>query len=201
LIAALVVSWLVALIAFFAGFIVYAGQEIHDYPQMTAPPTPILPVTITAAVVTAILIGVRTTGTTRGRFANAVIGVALAPMLFELPFDVIVISRTYPPVLPHPALYRLVFFGPLFLLELTTIAFLSLAPGVVLSRVAVHTFGVMFIVFAGWALAGFGFPSTPVAFTFNVSSKLLAFLAMLGLFFPHWFPEAIGMIRRRGRYR
>jgi hypothetical protein len=200
-IAAVVVSWLVALVGFVGGFIVYARQEIHDYPQMTAPPTPVLPVTLAAAVVTAILIGARTTGTPRGRLANAVIGAAVAPMLFELPFDVIVVSRTYPPVVPHPWLYRLAFFGPLFLVELTTIAFLSLAPGAVLSRVAVQTFAVMLIVFAGWALAGFAFPSTPVSFTFNVSSKLLAFLAVVGLFFPYWFAEAIGMIRRRGRYR
>ena len=198
-IAALAVSWVAALIAFVGGFIVYARQEIHDYPRMTAPPTPILPVTLVAAVVTAVLIGLHTTGTPRGRLANAVIGAAIAPMLFELPFDVIVMSRTYPAVVPHPALYRLVFFGPLFLVELTTIALLSLAPGAVFSRVAVQTFGVMLMVFAGWALAGFAFPSTPVSFTFNVSSKLLAFLAMVGLFFPHWFPEAIGKIRRRGR--
>jgi hypothetical protein len=197
-IAALVVSWVVALAAFIAGFVVYARQEIHDYPRMTAPPTPVLPVTLAAAVVTAILIGMRTTGTSRGRLANAVIGAAVAPMLFELPFDVIVMNRTYPPVAPHPTLYRLVFFGPLLLVELTTIALLSLTPGAVLSRVAVNTFAVMVIVFAGWALAGFAFPSTPVSFTFNASSKLLAFLAMLGLFFPHWFPDAIGTIRRRG---
>lgn len=198
-IAALVGCWLVALIAFVGGFIVYARQELHDYPHGTAPPTPILPVTLVAAAVTAILIGVRTTGTPRGRFANAVIGAAVAPMLFELPFDVIVLSRTYPAVVPHPALYRLAFFGPLFLVELTTIALLCVAPGPLLSRVAVQTFGVMLIVFAGWAVAGFAFPSTPVSFTFNASSKLLAFLAMLGLFFPHWFPNAIGKIRRRGR--
>lgn len=200
-VAALVVSWVVAVIAFLGGFIVYAGQEIHDYPKMTAPPTPVLPVTLTAAVVTAILIGVRTTGTPRGRLANAVIGAAVAPMLFELPFDVIVMSRTYPPVVPHPALYRLVFFGPLFLVELTTIALLSLAPGPVLSRIAVQTFGVMLVVFSGWALAGFAFPSTPGSFTFNVVSKLLAFVAMLGLFFPHWLPEAIRNVRHYDRSR
>jgi hypothetical protein len=186
-IATVVASWLVALVAFVAGFAVYARQEVHDFPQITAPPTPILPVTLTAAAVTAILIGVRTTGTPGGRFANAVIGAAVAPMLFELPFDVIVLTRTYPAVAPHPALYRLAFFGPLFLVELTTIALLTLAPGAALSRVTVLTFGLMLIVFAGWALAGFAFPSTPVPFTFNVSSKLLAFLAMIGLFFPNWY--------------
>jgi hypothetical protein len=196
-IAVLVTSWVVALLAFFTGFAVYAKQEIHDYPQMTAPSTPILPVTLAAAVVTAVLIGTRTSGTRRGRIANALIGAAVAPMIFELPFDLVVMQRTYPPVLPHPALYRAVFFGPLFLVELTTIACLSLAPGAVLSRVAVQTYGVMLMVFAGWALTGFGFPSTPAAFTFNASSKLLAFLAMVGLFFPHWLAGAVSNIRRR----
>jgi hypothetical protein len=70
-------------------------------------------------------------------------------------------------VVPHPALYRLAVFGPLFLVELTTIALLSLTPAAVLSRVAVQTVGVMSNGFAGWALAGFAFPSTPVSFTFN----------------------------------
>jgi hypothetical protein len=158
-IAALLGSWVVALVAFFAGFAVYAQQEIHDYPTMTAPPTPILPITLVAAVVSAILIGQRTTGTPRGRLANALTGAAAAPAIFELPFDLIVLGRTYPPVAPHPALYRLAFFGPLFLVELTTIALLCLAPGAALSRVAVKTFGVMLLVFAGWALAGS--PSRP----------------------------------------
>jgi hypothetical protein len=49
----------------------------------------------------------------------------------------------------------------------------------------------MLAVFAGWALVGFAYPATPAAIGFNVASKLLAFIAVVGLFFPHWFRQAI----------
>ena len=49
--------------------------------------------------------------------ASAVIGTAAAPMIFELPFDLIVMARTNPPIPTHPMLYRQLFFLPLFLVE------------------------------------------------------------------------------------
>ena len=42
----------------------------------------------------------------------------------------------------------------------------------------------MLAVFAIWALAGFGYPSTPAHFALNVVSKLLAFVTVLTLFLP-----------------
>ena len=44
--------------------------------------------------------------------ASALIGTAAAPMLFELPFDLIVMARTNPPIPPRPMLYRQLFFLP-----------------------------------------------------------------------------------------
>ncbi len=38
--------------------------------------------------------------------ASAIIGTAAAPMIFELPFDLIVMARTNPPLPAHPMLYR-----------------------------------------------------------------------------------------------
>ena len=60
--------------------------------------------------------------------ASAVIGTAAAPMIFELPFDLIVMARTNPPIPTHPMLYRQLFFLPLFLVELSTISLLTLLP-------------------------------------------------------------------------
>jgi hypothetical protein len=37
---------------------------------------------------------------------SAVIGTAAAPMIFEFPFDLIVMTRTNPPLPDHPMLYR-----------------------------------------------------------------------------------------------
>jgi len=62
--------------------------------------------------------------------ASAVIGTAAAPMIFELPFDLIVMLRTNPPIPTHPMLYRQLFFLPLFLVELSTISLLTLLPSV-----------------------------------------------------------------------
>ena len=193
----LVAMWVVALVAFVVGISIYAGQERRDYPAMTAPASPIEPVTISAAIVLAIVIVAATGGSERDRVINGVIAALIAPMVFELPFDLVVMLRTYPPVPPNPAFYRAVFFAPLFLLEITTVSLLVLAPGARMSRVAVLTFALMLGVFAGWALLGFAYPSTPSAIAFNVASKLLAFLAVAGLFFPRWFQRAFGRVRRR----
>ena len=109
-------------------------------------------------------------------------GAAAAPMIFEFPFDLIVMARTYPPLPPDPALYRVLFFAPLFLVEFTTLALLTLSPMVRLSRAAFFFFALMLVVFAVWALSGFAYPSMPVPFALNVVSKILAFAAALSLF-------------------
>ena len=119
-----------------------------------------------------------------------------APMIFELPFDLIVMARTYPPVPPDPVLYRTLFFAPLFLVELTTLSLLAVSPMVKLSRPAFFCLGLMLLVFAVWALAGFGYPSAPVPIALNVVSKLLAFVTALSLFVPEWFTLRASALRR-----
>ena len=104
-------------------------------------------------------------------------------MIFELPFDLIVMTRTYP-IPPDPAWYRALFFLPLFAIELTTLALLTLSPMVRLSRATFLSFAAILVVFAVWALAGFGYPSAPVPITLNVVSKILAFVTVLTLFLP-----------------
>jgi hypothetical protein len=113
-----------------------------------------------------------------------VIGALAAPMVFEFPFDLIVMTRTYPPIPPDPALYRALFFVPLILVELTTIARLTLSPVAAVSRATIWCFAAMLALFAGWSLIGFGYPSSPAPFALNVASKILAFLAVLSMFLP-----------------
>jgi hypothetical protein len=74
------------------------------------------------------------------------------------------------------------FFAPLFLVEFTTLALLTLSPMVRLSRAAFFFFALMLVVFAVWGLSGFAYPSMPVPFALNVVSKILAFAAALSLF-------------------
>jgi hypothetical protein len=114
--------------------------------------------------------------------ASAVIGTAAAPMIFELPFDLIVMARTNPPIPTHPMLYRQLFFLPLFLVELSTISLLTLLPSMRVTAYACYAVAGMFAVFAIWAAFGFAFPSQPLPLALNVISKILCFVAAIMLF-------------------
>lgn len=106
------------------------------------------------------------------------------PMIFELPFDLMVMSRTYPAVPPDPAVYRALFFLPLFLVEVITLWLLTRSPRMKLSRIAMFCLAGMFAVFAVWALFGMAYPSAPIPIALNIVSKLLAFATVLCLFLP-----------------
>jgi glucose dehydrogenase len=62
---------------------------------------------------------------------------------------------------------------------------LSLSPLVRLSRAACFAIALMLLIFAVWALFGFGYPFSPLPFTFNAVSKVVAFVVGLSLFLPH----------------
>jgi len=74
----------------------------------------VAPVTIACAVVTFLVMLIA--GRSRSgpvAMSSAAIGAAAAPVIFEVPFDLIVMSRTYPALPPDPALYRLLFLRTL----------------------------------------------------------------------------------------
>jgi ABC-2 type transport system ATP-binding protein len=118
------------------------------------------------------------------RLGSAVVAAMAAPMIFELPFDLIVMARTYPALPPDPALYRAVFFTPLILVEFTTLWLLTLSPMVRVRRSTFFCFALMIGVFGIWALFGFGYPQSALPITMNVLSKILAFITALTLFLP-----------------
>ena len=103
-------------------------------------------------------------------------------MIFELPFDLIIMARTYPVV--DPSLFRVLLFGPLILVAITTLALLSLPPGVQLRRATLWCLAGMLTVFAVWSLFGFRYPSAPGPITLNALSKILALVTALTLFLP-----------------
>ena len=179
----MVVAWALSIIVFLACVGIY-GKQAHQEHLAGRPADNIFPITFLAAVVTFFLITV--TGKPGGKTAviSAALAAVAAPMVFELPFDLIVMTRTYPPIPPHPALYRAVFFAPLFAVEITTLALLTWSPMVRLTRATFYAFALMLAVFAVWALAGFGYPSAPLPYALNVVAKLLAFATILTLFFP-----------------
>lgn len=190
-----VAIWGLAIAAFVVSLTVYATQEIHDYPGKPALTDHILPVTLTAALVTAGIICTRCPGKPRTRIVSAVVAAMAAPMIFEFPFDLIVMTRTYPAVVPHPGLYRAVFFVPLFLVELSTLALLTLAPAARLNSLTFYSFALMLTGFAIWALFGFGYPSSAAPITLNIVSKLLAFVTVLTLFYPERRPKQERVLR------
>ncbi len=118
----------------------------------------------------------------RTALVSGVIGAAAAPMLFELPFDLVVIAKIYPPIPPSPALYRELFFLPLFIVELSTIALLAVLPSMRITRGAVYALAAMFAVFALWAVFGFSYPDVWLPKSLNVASKILCFVAATLLF-------------------
>ena len=183
---AMILAWVASIVAFLVCVTIYARQYVHAYgPSATAPPTDhIAPVTLVAVAVVFIIIISRRSPGFGTRLASGFIGAIAAPMIFELPFDLIVMARTYPPIPPDPALYRALFFVPLFLIEITTLLLLRLSPMVRLTRATFFSFALMLGVFAVWALSGFGYPSAPLPTALNIVSKILAFVTVLTLFLP-----------------
>jgi ABC-2 type transport system ATP-binding protein len=177
--------WVVALVAFVAGLGIYVRQFLHDYPHITsAVSDPIAPVTLSAAAVLFGIVMTRTGWRYQTRLGSGIVGAMAAPMIFELPFDFIVMARTYPALAPDPALYRAIFFTPLFLVELTTLWLLTLSPMVRVRKSTFFCFALMIGVFGIWALSGFGYPQSALPITLNIVSKILAFITALTLFLP-----------------
>jgi ABC-2 type transport system ATP-binding protein len=177
--------WVIALIAFLVGLGIYARQYAHDYPDIgSAVHNPITPVTLLAAAAIFGIIMTRTGWRYQTRLGSAIVGAMAAPMIFELPFDLIVMARTYPALAPDPSLYRAAFFAPLILIELTTLWLLTLSPMVRVRKSTFFCFALMIGVFGIWAWFGFGYPQSALPITMNVISKILAFITALTLFLP-----------------
>jgi hypothetical protein len=177
-----VALWLLSMLMMFVALLVYGVQlkEVHiAFVQQKPQIGTVFYAAITFAVV-AWLTRKSGFGTALGSGFVAAIG---APMLFELPFDLIVMARVYPPVPPDPGLYRALFFCPLFLIELSTLALLAMSPCLRITRGACFALAGMFAVWVVWAAAfGFAYPVTPGPLAVNVVSKILCFVAAILLF-------------------
>jgi hypothetical protein len=185
---AMMVAWATSITALLACATIYFRQVIHDIRAsgLSAPTLrlTILPVTLIAAAVLFVIIISRRSPDLPTRLASAAIGAIAAPMIFELPFDPIVIFRIHM-VLPGPPPWTLAYvYVPLLLVQITTLLLLRLSPMVRLTRATFFSFALMLGVWAAWALAGFGYPSAPLPIALNIASKILAFVAAFTLFLP-----------------
>ncbi len=184
--AVLVLIWLVSIETFGVNGTTYFTALTRAVGNFTPPDSPISPITALAGLLGFIVILVL------GRWAGwktalggAIVGMMAAPMIFELPFDLIVMGRIYPAPPEPVAIYTLLYFLPLFLISLSSFALLTVSPLIRLSRYTLLCLAGMFALFAAWALFfGFSYPSHPGTFVLNAAGKVLAFAAAVTLFLP-----------------
>lgn len=178
--ALLISGFVLAILTFLTAITAYALTDVQQGIHFTST-NPITPVTMTAAIVTffVILFLTHTSGA-RAAIGSAIVGTIAAPLIFELPFDLIVMGQTFPP--SPPTLYTPLFFFPLFLVEILSFALLTLSPVMRLSKSTFFLLAGMFFIFAVWALAGFAYPSTPFPIALNMLSKIVAFAVAISLF-------------------
>ena len=179
----LVVIWVLSVATFLVALTTYVLVLYQQVGHLTGPENPITPVTELSGLVTFFVIAylARRSGFWVA-LGSAIVGTIAAPMIFELPFDLIVMWRTYPPT--PEVLFTLLFFLPLFLVEVSSFAMLALSPVMKLSRYTLFLLAGMFLIFAVWAVFGFAFPATPIPVALNVVSKILAFAVAISLFVP-----------------
>ena len=142
-------------------------------------PSPIEPVTITCGVCCFVAIAylARSSGM-KLALVSAFVGTAAAPMIFELPFDLVVMGRAN-----APDYIVLIFFLPLLLVEVSTFSLLQLSSLTRITRLTAFTLAAMFAIWGVWALFGFAYPADPVSFTLNSISKVISFVTAVTLFF------------------
>jgi hypothetical protein len=109
---------------------------------------------------------------------NAFAGAAAGPMVFELPFVLIIT-----PVVTTTIHSGLLLFVVFLVVILTTLALPLFSSRFAVTRYSLYLLGGMILVFAAWALlTGYAPPSDPVSFSLNAASKVLGFAAIAATF-------------------
>jgi hypothetical protein len=181
----LVANWILSFATLAVSIGTYVRILFQEYGPFTAAPNPITPVTTLSGLITFIVIAILTRRYgLRVALGSAIVGTIAAPMIFELPFDLIVIARVLPRPPAPTAQLTLLYFLPLFLWELASYSLLTLSPATRLSHKTLFALAAVFLVFGIWALAGFSYPSTPIPIALNAISKMLSFVAAITLFLP-----------------
>ena len=140
---------------------------------------PVFPITLATAFCSffAIAYFTRASGMLAA-IGSGLAGAAAGPMVFELPF-VLIITPVVTTRVPHP-----VFLFSVFLVAiLTTLALPTFSSRFSVTRYSLYFMGAMFLAFAAWALLdGYAPPSDPASFSLNAASKVLGFAAVVASF-------------------
>jgi len=181
----LVAVWMLSILTFLTNIVVYAIQMQQDKLIGTVPANPITKFTLSFAFLSFLIIWqINIKKGVKIAFWSAALAAMAGPMIFELPFDLMVMGRTYPPIPPDPALLRDLFFFPLFLVELTTMSLLFFSPLFKVTKYTLYSLAGMFLVFAIWAFLSFSFAYTMEFLILNVAAKAMAFVIVVTLFLP-----------------
>src|SRR5579863_7501001 len=179
----LVVLWVLSATMFLVAYIVYVLTLYRQLGHITGPADQITPVTeLSGLVAFFVIVYMARHNGFWVAVGSAIVGTIAAPLIFELPFDLIVMWRTFPPT--PTVLFTLLFFLPLFLVEILSFALLTLSPIMKLSRYTLFLLAGMFLIFAVWALFGFAYPYAPIPVALNMISKVVAFATAVSLFLP-----------------
>ena len=181
--AFLIVMWILAILVFVFASATYQLAIYQQAGKTSTPFNPITPVTIISALVTFVIILLisRCQGW-KTALVSAIVGAAAGLMIFELPFDLIIMGRLPEPAPPN--LYRYLTFLPLFLVEIATFSLLTMSPLMRISKYSLYLLSVMFLVLTVWAWFGFSYPSDPLPTALNAISKVLSFATAITLFLP-----------------
>lgn len=192
--AFLVVAWLLAIVTFLVDLTVYGLQAHEVHFTLPSPPNYVMPVTFACAALSFLAVLILAQGRLRTQFAAALFCACAGPMIFELPFDLIVMTRTSA-IPPAPGLFIALFFLPLFAIEVLTLALAITRPRARFTKWTAIWLAGMFGVFTIWALVGFEYPWGGLPLALNIVSKILAFAVSLSLFVRR---EDLEAARKRG---
>jgi hypothetical protein len=193
-VAFLVIAWLLAIVTFLVDEVVYALQARQVHLTLPSPPNHVTPVTLVSAGLSFVVVAVLTPARLRTGLGNEFFCACAGPMIFELPFDLIVMARTTA-IPPAPGLYVALFFLPLLAIEVLTLALAVTRPRARVTRWTFVWLAGMSGVFTLWALIGFEYPWGGPPLAMNIVSKVLAFAAALSLFVRR---DDVELARRRG---
>ena len=181
----LVAVWILSILTFLINVDVYLMLLQQAKFTGTIPNNPITKFTLSFAFLSFLMIFfINRKKGGKVAFGSAAVAAMAGPMIFELPFDLIVMGRTYPPIPPDPAVLRALFFFPLFLVELTTMSLLFFSPLFKVTKYTLYSLAGMFLVFAIWGFLSFSFAYTTEFFILNIAAKALAFVTVVTLFLP-----------------
>lgn len=101
--ATMLAIWPLTIAALLVCVAIYAHQAFLEHLAKAAPTNPVDPVSVILVGATGLAIAIAYSARGwRTALGSAVIGALAALMIFEFPFDLIVMARIYPPIPPDP---------------------------------------------------------------------------------------------------